>query len=450
MTTTKWIVALTLMLITETVFGSVSEKNNIVLTSEQGCQIHYITKKNVDGWFIEGKIPDCPQKWVNGYADITIFDAFRKPVEQIFGYFKDGFWVGSQPIPFSAKTMSKISENEYSLEVEVGRNEKYDIQYLGQLRTQKMADGSFGSFNACPISRILAVTENKNLFEDENIQSELLNEAIYYAKILCPNVHQIHFYSAAIHQPMDEDVFFFADIDWLKKQIQVRRLPSSAEKIAKANRMSRVRVESLGVPVVHVTPIRPVEIASKQDDLNEDINKEEVSNQEEKISENINENEVNLSEQIIEEKEDVSTAENESSLPIDLDSLSEDASKEQAIETQNNMEDSSEKEVVVLDAIPHLLTASRLLKKAVKGQAVVHVFRVDLSGQAWIDAPVPMKANGQLVQTGWNIVSGLFSSEPPTRTKSGGIPPLGTIVITDTIPCVTEGCFAEPTIRGTP
>jgi hypothetical protein len=197
---------------------------------------------------------------------------------------------------------------------------------------------------------------------------------------------------------------------------------------------------------MRVTPIRPVSMSSEK----KDDHSEEMAHQAEKMDEDVVEELPASTEQVLEEKENPISMEKEPLLPINSDQETEKTVTEQITEINAAIPENLDKETEVLDVVPHLLTASRLLKKTVQGRAVVHVFRVDLSGQAWIDAPVPMKANGQLVQTGWNIVSGLFSAELPARGKSGGIPPLGTIVITDAIPCITEGCFAEPITGGAP
>lgn len=427
-----------------------AEKSDVILTSEQGCQIHYITDKNVDGWSIGGQLGECPDGWIDGYADITISNAFGKPVEQIFGHFRNGFWVGSKAIPFSVVGLSETNDNERALNVELDQNEEHNIQYLGQLRAKKMADGSFDAFTACPTTRILAVTENRDIFENETVQSELLNEAIHYAKTLCPEINGIHFYGAPISEPSDKDIFFFAEIDLGLRQIQVKRLPSSAQKKAEAERLARIRVEPSGVPIMKVTPIRPQSMESSLETEKETEKIPEIAETKDTVSppeeSDIDAKEAPVSEatpsssvQATETAPSLKSVSDSSPLTTESDSVSNDTITPN-IEKENK---------IFLDAVPHLLTASRLLKKTVSGTAVVHVFRVDLSGQAWIDLPVPMKANGRLVQTGWNIVSGLFSAEPPTRTKNGGIPPLGTIVLTDAVPCSEDGCFI-PTMGGTP
>ncbi len=451
MTTIKQMVVIAGMLLGCTMTSvTAAEKSDVILTSEQGCQIHYITDKNVDGWSIGGQLGECPDGWVDGYADITISNAFGKPVEQIFGHFRNGFWVGSKAIPFSVVGLSETVDNERALNVDLDQNEEHKIQYIGQLRAKKMADGSFDAFTACPTTRVLAVTENRDVFENETVQSELLNEAIHYAKTLCPEVNGIHFYGASVSDPSDKDIFFFAEIDLGLRQIQVKRLPSSARKKAESERLARIRVEPSGVPIMKVTPIRP-ESVTPRSEAEKNAEKIPEISETETIESSSKKSDINVAEEApvweTEAKNPPPTAE---VIPTNSASHSETmVIGEPSVENDTNPSNVEETNKIVVDAIPHLLTASRLLKKTVSGTAIVHVFRVDLSGQAWIDLPVPMKANGRLVQTGWNVVSGLFSAEPPTRTKKGGIPPLGTIVLTDAMPCSEDGCFI-PTTGGTP
>lgn len=425
---------------------------DVVLRSADGCQMHYVTEKNTVGWRIDGQTGACLDGWIDGYAEVTISDAFQKPVEQVFGYFRNGFWVGSEPISFPVIDLSTPADGVRALSVALGESEVDGIRYVGQLRAERMADGSFGAFTGCPTARVLAVTDRSGVFEDETVQSVLLNEAIHQAQVMCPAVDVIYFYGASVVQPTDADVFFFAEIDLGLRQIQVRRLPSSAARRAEAARMARVRAEPSGVPIMRVTPIRPNTTSVEAVHMSEETDMAAVPVVDTPFDSEVPggvETDVNTSSDgMVWAAESRFIGQTERMAEIAKEEAASGAEPSDTVgEALNNQAVATEDVAVpevVYDAVPHLLTASRLLGKPVSGQAAVHVFRVDLSGQAWIDLPVPMKANGRLVQTGWNMVSGLFSAERPTGTKPGAVAPMGTIVMTDAVACAADGCFADP------
>ena len=69
---------------------------------------------------------------------------------------------------------------------------------------------------------------------------------------------------------------------------------------------------------------------------------------------------------------------------------------------------------IQLDKIPHLLTASRLLKQPVDGKALVHVAYFNDIGEAVVDKPVSLKVKGSGLSLGWGILSGDFIYLQPT------------------------------------
>ncbi len=398
--------------------------DHILTTSDNSCGIHYLTDKNTNGWYLETHVDSCVDGWFDGHREITIRDAFGKPVEQVYGYFNQGYWTGDYPVSFPVVETSMPEDGVSALTLDLGNDARFEaIRFLGQMRSTRMADGTYSAFEACGPARILAVTDQKQLFEEETAQQDLLNTAIHKAQELCPPVKQIYFFASDTDTPTDDAVFFFADVDLVQKQIKVRRLPSSPRRSERVLPSLPIRSEPTGTPLMRVTPIRPTSSVDGVEPETPAPVAQPMMKEPEPAPVPVSETPPVLEPAdepaVVAEPSPVSEPEPVSEPVPDVVSASAP---------------------VVTDAVPHLLTASRLLQKPVDGVAAVHVFRVDLSGQAWIDAPVPMKANGRLLPTGWNVVTGRFMALSPDTRAKGAILPRGSIQILSVTPCSEMGC----------
>lgn len=379
-------------------------RDDRITTTDRSCAIHYATRRNTTGWFLSDVDGSCPNGWLNGSATITIRDAFTKPVEQISGFWVDGYRTEPIALPVSINDINDDGTGIRTLSFDMGREERLDIRYVGRMTAEPLADGTYGPFMACAPVQILAVTSDISLFEDETIQQELINTAINQAHFLCPRATHIYFYAADTDRPENKDVAFFADIDLDGRKIKVKRVPSSSrirdilKNPDQGIPVPRIVRQSTGTPVMQVQPIKqtkqesaPTLSAVSQRPLTP-------------IARTISPQPAIASPQ----QKPVPAPQSEPKVPV----LSSTANPE----PPQSQVSTDQPTPPVLDALPHLLTAARLLKQPVDGKALVHIAGFDDSGAAVIDQPVALRATGTGLSLGWGIAEGLYSYTPPAGT----------------------------------
>lgn len=429
------------ILLSTTVVGeSLPLDDTTIKTDDGSCGIHYLTQKNITGWRLDVMDTNCTDGWVTGYANVTVRDAFGQPVEQIYGFFKEGYWTGETRIDTPIIDRFSTKQGVQSLSFDLGNDSRFNMRFIGQMKSSQAQNGTYGAFEACSPVRILAITDTISVFEDESVQQDLLNTVISKAHEICPKAHLIYFFGSEKDRPNRDEVVFFADLDLNEKQIRVRRLPSSPrlskEQVVKTKSnapLPTVIRQERGTPLMRVTPIRPLSLTDKSPKPETPPTSAAVVTPtlpgitEKSQVASIDSPAVYLT-PLQEEEPTNSTSSNQ--LP-----LSTPDTKEPRPESTQTPPDTPP---AVLDQVPHLLAASRLLKQPVSGQAAVHVHRVDLSGMAWIDEPVPLRASGRLLPVGWNIVEGAFTATANTAEKEKSE---GLIQIKNTHPCPDMGCF---------
>ena len=351
-------------------------RDEVLTTTDRSCAVHFLTHDNVTGWYLTEAEGACPNGVLEGAGLVTVRNAFGKTVGQLNGFFHQGYWMGHHEVLAPLKTLLLRDEAEQTLVVDLGKEERLDIRYLGKLTATRRSDNTYGPFSGCRPTQVLAVTTQPDLFEDETVQQELINSAINRAKNLCPDTEWIYFYASESENPDNQEIIFFADINLESRKIKVRRLPSSRRNrdllgegsISTIPQPKEIRRET-GLPVVQITPVKPEQEGRVDLPMQTDIAKLPVP--------------ATIQPVPVQTKPTVTIPESE----------------------PKNITPSLEN----LDDIPALLTATRLLKQPIDGKALIHIHHFDEKGDAVLDDPVPLRATGTGLSLGWGIAEGLFS-----------------------------------------
>ena len=352
-------------------------RDEVLITTDRTCAIHFLTHDNTTGWYLTEVEGACPNGVLEGAGLVTVRNAFGKTVGQLNGFFHQGYWVGHHEVLAPLKTLLLKDETEQTLVVDLGKEERLDIKYLGKLTATRRSDNTYGPFSGCRPTQILAVTGQPDLFEDEAVQQELINSAINRAKNLCPDTEWIYFYASQSENPDNQEIVFFADINLESRKIKVRRLPSSrrnrdllgdGSQVSAIPQPKEIRRET-GLPVVQITPVKPEQERGVAVSSQPEVAKQPVP----------------IPVQTI---------------PVQTQSVSV-VPEPEAQNTVSALEN--------LDDIPALLTAARLLKQPIDGKALVRIHHFDEKGEAVLDEPIPLQATGKALSLGWGIAEGLFS-----------------------------------------
>ncbi|MDR2902173.1 MAG: hypothetical protein LBU87_03605 [Lactobacillales bacterium] len=423
-----------------------------VLETEDGkCKIRYLTAKNTQGWSIKVEPYTCPGGFLHGYADVTVYGPFSKPMEEIFGYFSNGYWTGDQPLD---RALGDRSSEEYGVQkatFPLAKDTASDIQYIGQMTASKRTDGTYDSFKICHPFRMLAITPNDALFKNPHATQIILEDALKQAREICPDETRVLFFASSKQKPQQPDIFFFADMNLETNKTYVKRntdarptliedepalaLPASQPTpetpVAQPPMMQNINTSVPGpvsfpsyaevpyAPVlpsgmqmqpgtIYMIPQQPFVVASPpilppvtymmpagQ------ITAAPTAEKEPETTENMDDWEPM---DIPSNPENVSTAPVRTSVPKSV------LPKQKPAEA-----------LLKYDAAAHLKLLSRVLRQPVYGAAVIHVDAVDFNEAAHADFPLSLKLYGDKVSMGWGIAEGYFLfSEKPAAGKPEG------------------------------
>lgn len=347
-------------------------------TEDAACHFFYPTHKNTQGWYIKTSSSDmCQNGTVNKHGEVTIYNAFSEPVEQFYGFFNGGYWLGQTSL--SADVISAKAENDsvYKVSFVLPNDTGFDIKYISQMSAQKQNNKTYGPFTFCAPFRILVQTEDFGLFKDKNLTTEIIDDIARQARRLCPTEQAIQLFGATKENPKQEDIFFYADINLQTAQIDVKR--NEAEAFAK--RFEDIKTKS-------ETPLDTISLTDTA------LTTDSLHN-------------------------------TPSIIPTEI--ITPVPKTEQAQDLKNN--------TAVLDKVPHLLTLSRLTGAPVSGTAAVEISKVS-DNTAVAIKPLPLNLTGDNLQTGWAIISGDFKH----KTGKQASQLTGSVTISSFIPCATAYC----------
>lgn len=365
-----------------------------LFTSDGSCSFSHLSQRIPEAAYLEAAAAECPDGFLDGYADVTLFSADKKPLEQFYGFFSQGYWTGESWIRRPFRDRFATDAGAQSLTFELGTEQQAELTMLGQAQAARLPDGRYGAFDTCAPFRVLALTPHRDVFENEVSRNQVVKLARYYAAQMCPQTKRVLLFAAAVMRPSPADVFFFAEIDLAQEVIEIKRMPADVPLPARPVRHER------GVPIMRVTPLIDEELPAAAPVVEQPPAPPPAPAGMPEITENI----------------PFETAEAPPAfLPMTPEQPPEAPFQEIA---------SPEKEIsleapapLALDLLPPLLTASRILQAPLEGTSVVHVAASE-SGPNYINWPVALRVEGVALPPGWGILSGQFSA--PEKEQAAG------------------------------
>lgn len=228
-----------------------------ISTKDGSCKMRYLTEKNVKGWYFVANNTNCPKDgWIDGYHDITIYDAFSQPAERIYGYFSYGYWTGDAFVdaPFLTRFSEELGIQKATFLL--AKDDLNDMDYIGQMIAKKNKNGDYGSFHVCDPFRLLIVTKQIPAFANKKKQQLIFKNVEKHVRSICPVADKVMLFVSPIIEPKQEDIVFYAEID-LKKHTSESTWQEDALK--KSGHYSKT------IEIANLNDI----ISPKEDDLDE-------------------------------------------------------------------------------------------------------------------------------------------------------------------------------------
>lgn len=397
----------------------------VLSTYDQKCKIRYLTDKNTKGWYVSVSSDNCPDGYLNGYADVTVYDAFSRPSEQIYGYFTDGYWTGETNLK---KRSLKRSSEEYGVQkatFDIARDEASDITYIGQMTARRNARDVYMPFEICDPFRILAVTPHTALFKNPHATQVILDDVVRQTREICPAEKRILFFSAPTDKPTPRDIVFYADINLETGKTYIKRNKALHPDTANKTPMKPDNDDLAVAADLKGAVGSPIDVAIRQEISDGAATVPATSEDGRDINDLAREREVVPLDALIDESIPQKT------MPIKADkALTEDAvlpkvSSDAVLPTPSVSENG-------MDTLAHLWLMTQINQKPVFGTAIVHVDALNETGGS-ADLPAPLTLEGDHIVTGWGVVSGhfFFSTGPGAR---------GIVRVTSFVPCATHEC----------
>ena len=198
-----------------------------LFTKDQSCQFHYLTNQNTTGWHFEIEEGVCQNKLAQGKMTLSIFDAFQRPVEQIFGYFNQGYWIGNTPLQKEVLTRTSDQATQ-KLTFLIGKDDFLKALFIGQMSADPKKDNQYGPFILCEPLKMLVVSEDKDLFQTQANQVSLFEKAQKFAIELCPQQETLMLFGSTKIDPKQEDIFFYADLNVQQENARILKTPDTA------------------------------------------------------------------------------------------------------------------------------------------------------------------------------------------------------------------------------
>lgn len=199
-------------------------EEQILKTPKNKCQIIYLTEKDTRGWYIKTEREECGKdKFLTGYHHITVYNAFKHPVENLYGYFSNGYWTGNDYI---RNVEFKRSSDELGVQkatFSFYTDKKNEIEYIGQMSTQKTNAGTYPAFQVCEPFRVLGVVKDLQILDNPHILQTIFKTVEQETRRFCPTEKRVMLFLSDTENPQQADIRLFVKMNLTTHRHQIIR-----------------------------------------------------------------------------------------------------------------------------------------------------------------------------------------------------------------------------------
>lgn len=446
-------------------------------TKDGKCRYYYFTPKNTQSWYIQASDGLCDDGIVDGQGVVTVYNAFSQPIEEIYGFFNEGFWTGDMPLSAPVLYQTVDSDGTQKVYFQIPNDTYYNFQLIGQMSSQKQKDGTYEAFKFCNPFRILLQTEESDLFTDNQKLIEIVDELVQKTRDYCPAEETLYFYASRLERPNLDDIFFFAEVDLRAARITIKRNapPEKSPSDSLAPGMASPPIDpyadmqnySNGAAKNGMNgnfdnmPGAPVQAGASsymngsQNAGNSNLSAQNTMSKATPYAQTGNSQETqtyidlrnnspkraqanrtkeSADKKIVSKKEgNAETGRSDKQASADGKNAGDrhtgkTFSQNRPISENNQSEQG-------IDQVPHLLLSSKIMHKPVSGMAVVYIAdATDEAGRS--NKPNPLKLEGKDLTVGWAVVSGDFDYQ--STSSSGKL--RGKVIVKSVVPCQSKQC----------
>ena len=220
--------------------------NHIITDKTQKCKIHYLSSTPKKMWYIKTD-NDCPDGWVEGFANVQLFDLFDTEVMTISGFFKQGYWWEQFTPLENLVSYESLDEDTKTLSFLIDTDKPSNTQYLALFRSTKQKDRAYSAFSMCQKEAyFLVVHPYAEDFKNSAFQGRIFKQLRQEAQILCPKIQHLIIFGSTFSQMPSNNCVFRADMDLTSGQTNLRyRQPSPDIQSDKPSELRKEKSETI-------------------------------------------------------------------------------------------------------------------------------------------------------------------------------------------------------------
>ena len=267
-------------------------EEQIVPTVSTKCKIIYLTEKNTRGWRAQTDRDECDEtQFLNGYHRITMLNGFGKPVENLYGYFSNGYWTGNAHV-------KDVVFNRFSDELGIQKatfpiytDVKNKIRFIAQMSTQKTTAGMYPAFKVCEPFRILGIVEDFSVLDKPQVLQSIFRTLEQETRRFCPTEKEVMLFFSQSEKPNQEDVKVFVNMDLVTHRHKILRAEEETKKLSeevilipsaqfkqKGRTESNQEVRTFTMKQSDVKDVSDDEIEDEEELLSDDISDLDLTN----------------------------------------------------------------------------------------------------------------------------------------------------------------------------
>ncbi|MBP5343836.1 MAG: hypothetical protein J6Y85_02020 [Alphaproteobacteria bacterium] len=218
----KWTIILLYSFLIFSFQAQAKNTDHVITDKEQKCKIHYLASTPKKMWSIKTDA-DCPNGWVEGFANVHLFDLFNTEVLAISGFFKQGYWLDQFTPLDSLISYGPLDEHTKAISFLLDTDPASNTQYLALFRSIQNKDRAYPAFSMCQPDAYFAIIHPQSEdFKNPAFQGRIFKKIRQEAHTLCPNVKRIIILGQTAIQSTYDNWVFHADMDLTTEQANLR------------------------------------------------------------------------------------------------------------------------------------------------------------------------------------------------------------------------------------
>ena len=198
-------------------------RDEIVLEdAHSGCRLRYLTAKNTRGWSMDVMGKACPDGWVDGRADIRVFDAFVRPQQTLSGSFTHGYWTGDDALNAPSQPQRLSSESGVQSLIYPLESGTPGLSLWGKADA-RLENGVYSAFQACRPAQVFILTSDMGNFIHVGRREKLFADVVKKMRPVCAALKKVVL--TGVRDKITDKAVFRGELDVMAGTSDIQLMP---------------------------------------------------------------------------------------------------------------------------------------------------------------------------------------------------------------------------------